>query len=73
LNGSKKGQTEIFIENMPGFGDTIRLTDHDTLLVPFASARNALHSSALDMIGEYPFIRSLVTAVSQIILFLFIF
>lgn len=49
---------------MPGFGDTIRLTDHNTLLVPFATARNALHSSVIDMIGEYPFIRSLITAVS---------
>ena len=58
---------------MPGFGDTIRLTDHNTLLVPFASARNAIHSSVLDMIGEYPFIRWLVTAVSKIILFRFIF
>jgi hypothetical protein len=49
---------------MPGFGDTIRLTDHNTLLVPFVIARNALHSSVIDMFGEYPFIRSLITAVS---------
>jgi len=34
LKGEKKGTTEIFINNMPGFGDTIRLTDHNTLLVP---------------------------------------
>ena len=63
MNGNKKGQVEVFIENMPGFGDTIRLTDRNTLLVPFASARNALLASLLDLLGEYPFVRSLITAV----------
>lgn len=63
LKGEKKGTTEIFINNMPGFGDTIRLTDHNTLLVPFAATRHDKFKSLLDMFGEWPYLRSLMSSV----------
>lgn len=62
LTGEKKGTKEVFAE-LPGFGDTIRLSDHNTLFVPFALARNPANPSLLDSMGEYPLVRSLLPAV----------
>ena len=57
--------------NLPGHGDTIRLTDKNTLLVPFCLARHnkyGLH----DLLGEYPALRSFISIVSLIFQFYFI-
>jgi hypothetical protein len=59
LTGEKKGSREVFIE-LPGFGDTIRLTDKKTLMVPLAAARASKFTSLLDLTGKYPFIRHLL-------------
>jgi len=55
LTGSKKGKREIFVD-LPGFGDTIRLTDKNTLLVPIAATRVPI----LELTGKYPIIRHLL-------------
>lgn len=55
----KGGSKEVFV-NLPGHGDTIRLTDKNTLLVPFCLARHnkyGLH----DLLGEYPALRSFIS------------
>ncbi len=62
LNGEKKGTKEIWAD-LPGFGDTIRLSDHGTLFVPFALAMPPGTPSLLGMLGEYPLVRSLLAAV----------
>jgi hypothetical protein len=59
LTGEKKGKREVFIE-LPGFGDTIRLTDKQTLMVPLAGARASKFTSMLDLTGKVPFIRHLL-------------
>lgn len=50
---------------LPGFSDTIRLTDHNTLLVPFALVRYSKLFSLLDLLGKYPFIRKLIGVVNK--------
>lgn len=62
MSGEKKGQKEIFAE-LPGYGDTIRLSDHGTLFVPFCSTRDPKEPSILDLFGEYPLVRSLLSMV----------
>lgn len=46
--------------NLPGFGDTLRATDKNTILVPIPVARISRFSSILDLLGEYPRLRSIV-------------
>jgi hypothetical protein len=58
LTGAKKGSREVFVE-LPGFGDTIRLSDKQTLMVPIAAARASKFTSLLDLTGNFPFIRHL--------------
>ena len=48
----------MFIE-LPGFGDTIRLSDKQTLMVPIAATRASKFTSLLDLTGKFPFIRHL--------------
>ncbi len=58
LKGEKKGKKEVFID-LPGFGDTIRLTDHNTLMAPTVAVRCGKFPSILDMFGKYPLIRTI--------------
>lgn len=50
---------------MSGFSDTIRLTDKNTLFVPFVIARHSKRASILDVLGGYPNIRALLTWVTN--------
>lgn len=61
LKGPKKGQHEVFL-NLPGFPDNVRLSDRNTLLVALVIARkdDFLRKSVLDLLGEYPFIRTVI-------------
>jgi len=65
----KKGSREVFIE-LPGFGDTIRLTDKKTLMVPLAATRASKFTSLLDLTGKYPFIRHFLGYVCKILSFI---
>jgi hypothetical protein len=44
---------------LPGFSDNIRLTKHNTLLVPFAIARDK--NSLLEVLGRLPLIRNFLS------------
>lgn len=50
LKGPKKGTTDIFIENLPGFPDGISSTDKGTFWLALASRRSAL----VDTMHQYP-------------------
>ncbi|RNA34547.1 Adipocyte plasma membrane-associated, partial [Brachionus plicatilis] len=59
LKGEKKGDVRVFSQT-PGFGDTIRLTDNKTLIVPIAVARISKFYSILDFLGTWPSIRNFI-------------
>ena len=61
LKGPRKGRTEV-LANLPGFPDNIRISEHNTLLVALVLARNPkpYRESILDLLGEYPLIRTII-------------
>uniref|UniRef100_A0A914I2A3 Strictosidine synthase conserved region domain-containing protein n=1 Tax=Globodera rostochiensis TaxID=31243 RepID=A0A914I2A3_GLORO len=63
--GPKKGQHEVFIDNLPGFPDNIRLTNDGTsFLVGLAGVRHADQLLPfVDMLGHYPAIRKFILQV----------
>jgi hypothetical protein len=50
--------------NLPGFGDTIRLTEHNTLMAPMALARPPNAKTPLDLFGKYPAVRTFLASVN---------
>lgn len=55
LSGDRKGQTEVFIDNLPGFPDGVNISPDRTIWVSIPGPRIAL----LDKILPYPFIRKI--------------
>ena len=51
---------------LPGFGDTIRMTDHQTILAPLAIARYGKIPSPLDLLGDKPTLRTIFGTVTYI-------
>ncbi len=56
LKGSKQGQSEIFIDNLPGFPDGISSNGRDTFWLALVNRRDA----ALDGLMPHPFLRKVV-------------
>ncbi len=56
LNGPKQGQTEIFIDNLPGFPDGISSNGKDKFWLALVTPRDAL----LDKLLPHPFARKIV-------------
>jgi sugar lactone lactonase YvrE len=56
LKGEKQGQSEIFIENLPGFPDGISSNGRDTFWLAIVNRRDA----AVDMLLRHPFLRKAV-------------
>ena len=56
LNGEKKGQSEIFIEHLPGFPDGISSDGKGTFWLAMASPRNPM----MDNLAPYPFLRKVI-------------
>jgi sugar lactone lactonase YvrE len=56
LAGEKKGQTDVFIENLPGLPDNISCNGKDTFWLALFSPRNA----ALDATLPRPFLRKMI-------------
>lgn len=59
-----KGQKEIFVENLPGLPDNIRLSTTRTLYVGLAGLRHADAFSLVDKLGSLPWLRKLIVQVS---------
>lgn len=56
IAGPKKGQTEVFIDNLPGFPDGISSNGKGTFWLAMANPRNAI----LDKTLPHPFIRKMI-------------
>jgi hypothetical protein len=56
LKGNKKGQTELFIDNLQGFPNGISRTENDTYWLGFTTKRN----TALDNIHAKPLMKKIV-------------
>lgn len=56
LTGSRKGQSEIFVDNLPGFPDGISSNGKDRFWVALVTPRDA----ALDKLLPHPFLRKAV-------------
>lgn len=56
LNGPKSGQSEIFIENLPGFPDGISSNGRDKFWLAIVTPRDGL----LDKLLPYPFLRKVI-------------
>jgi len=56
LAGPKNGETEVFIENLPGFPDNINRNIDGNYWIGLVSPRNAL----LDALSQWPFIRNVI-------------
>jgi len=56
LKGEKAGQSDIFIDNLPGFPDGISSNGRDTFWVALVNRRDA----ALDFLLPHPFLRKIV-------------
>ena len=56
LNGSKQGQADIFIDNLPGFPDGISSNRKDKFWLALVTPRDA----TLDKLLPYPFLRKVV-------------
>uniref|UniRef100_A0A0N5A0J9 Str_synth domain-containing protein n=1 Tax=Parastrongyloides trichosuri TaxID=131310 RepID=A0A0N5A0J9_PARTI len=64
INGDKKGTREIFIENLPGLPDNIRLSKYsNTLYVGLTGLRHANSLNMYDKIGKYPNIRNFLAKI----------
>lgn len=59
LRGPKTGQTEVFIDQLPGLPDNINLGDNGIYWV----AINTLRDPLIDSLAQYPFIRRLIGAI----------
>ncbi|KAI1727858.1 strictosidine synthase domain-containing protein [Ditylenchus destructor] len=58
--GPKKGKREMFIENLPGFPDNIRVSRTGTFYVGVAGVRHADDFPLLDKLGNLPWLRKLI-------------
>jgi len=56
LAGEKKGQSDIFIDNLPGFPDGISSNGRDTFWLALVNRRDA----ALDALQPHPFLKKVV-------------
>jgi sugar lactone lactonase YvrE len=56
LSGAKRGQTDIFIDNLPGFPDGISSNGRDTFWLALVNRRD----SGLDFLLPHPFLRKIV-------------
>lgn len=57
IAGPRKGETEIFAENLPGLPDNIRLSQNNTLWIGMAGVRHTTKPSFVDFLAGLPHIR----------------
>jgi sugar lactone lactonase YvrE len=56
LNGAKKGQSDVFIDNLPGFPDGILFNGHDKFWLALVTPRDPTY----DRLLPHPFLRKMV-------------
>lgn len=66
LKGPKAGTGEVVIDNMIGYPDNIRLSDHGTFLVGITTPRfRRFTPPFLDAIAPYPAVKRFLAKVSE--------
>jgi sugar lactone lactonase YvrE len=65
FDGPKKGQYEVFADNLPGFPDNVRESSTGTYFVALAIPRHPEDLSLLDKTAQRPWIRKLVGELSE--------
>ncbi|CAD5215111.1 unnamed protein product [Bursaphelenchus xylophilus] len=63
IKGEKVGEVEVFANNLPGLPDNIRLSKQGTFYVGLANPRKPGQLNFVDLIGPYPWIRSIIMSV----------
>jgi sugar lactone lactonase YvrE len=63
LSGAKQGQTDIFIDNLPGFPDGISSNGKDKFWLALVTPRDA----ALDKLLPHPFLRKVVARLPKLL------
>lgn len=63
LKGSKKGQTDIFVDNLPGEPDNIRQSSKGGFWVALGAARNRTHPLVADYLLEHPLLLKYVAKI----------
>uniref|UniRef100_A0AAF5PSH1 Str_synth domain-containing protein n=1 Tax=Wuchereria bancrofti TaxID=6293 RepID=A0AAF5PSH1_WUCBA len=58
--GPRMGETEIFIDNLPGLPDNIRLGSNGTFWVGLGAVRHSDQFSLLDFLADKPYIRKCI-------------
>uniref|UniRef100_A0A915E1G4 Strictosidine synthase conserved region domain-containing protein n=1 Tax=Ditylenchus dipsaci TaxID=166011 RepID=A0A915E1G4_9BILA len=58
--GAKKGTQEVFVDNLPGLPDNIRLSYTNTFYVGLAGVRHSDEFSLVDKLGDLPWLRKLL-------------
>ncbi|VDK86991.1 unnamed protein product, partial [Litomosoides sigmodontis] len=60
IAGPRLGETEIFIDNLPGLPDNIRPGSNGTFWIGLATVRHSDRFSLLDYLADKPFIRKCI-------------
>lgn len=63
LKGSRVGVFDVFLDNMPGFPDNIRMSHNGTYWVGLAFVRRREKFSFADALGPYPMIRNMLAKI----------
>ncbi|MEK7485395.1 MAG: SMP-30/gluconolactonase/LRE family protein [Planctomycetota bacterium] len=63
LTGEKKGTTDIFLDNLPGFPDGISSNGNDLFWIAVGAPRDPV----LDTISPYPFLKKVVTRLPEFV------
>jgi len=66
LKGKKAGQSEIFIDGLPGPADNIRSDERGGFLVGINIQRTAEHPSAIDRLSNLPLLRKFILRITTV-------
>ncbi|KAI6230949.1 Adipocyte plasma membrane-associated protein [Aphelenchoides besseyi] len=62
ISGERKGQSQIFAQNLPGYPDNIRLSTNETFLIGLQNPRLPFETQIIDSTGPRPWMRKLLAA-----------
>uniref|UniRef100_A0A1I7YK21 Str_synth domain-containing protein n=1 Tax=Steinernema glaseri TaxID=37863 RepID=A0A1I7YK21_9BILA len=60
LSGEKKGQREVFLENLPGIPDNVRLSDDGTFWIALAGVKHSATFDLEEFSKDHPLLRRLL-------------
>ncbi|XP_005989491.1 adipocyte plasma membrane-associated protein isoform X2 [Latimeria chalumnae] len=70
LKGTKAGSKDIFIDNMPGYPDNVRLTSRGTFRVGMCTTRfPGFFRPFLDIVGPHPAMKRFIAKITPLLLY----